>query len=484
MEDPEFTKVGSAVHFVAVRPGGDDYDYQIWTSDGTGATMLTDFPNSGFVDAQPAELTAFQGHLYFMANLPDSPAHRGLWRSDGTPAGTVLVKDFSLVYDSFRLPRHGLTTVGSHLVFTADDGVHGQEPWTSDGTTAGTVLLRDVFPGVSSSEPSGYQEAAGQLFFSAVDGAHGFELWRTDGTPQGTRLVQDIAPEGASSDPSGFTVAGNRLFFSADDGLTGNELWVLPLSGPACQPSATALCLNGGRFKVEASWLIPGSDGHGQAVPLAADTGAFWFFDSSNIEAILKVLDGRGLNGHFWVFYGALSNVEYTLTVTDTQTGLARRYVNPPGQLASVGDTQAFGPLGARAARVPASTGARPVVTERIDAAAVTGTCVPGASRLCLNGGRFAVEASWKDFSDRTGHGTAVSMTGDTGYFWFFDATNIETVLKVLDGTAVNGHFWVFYGALSNVEYTLTVTDTVTGKVRSYRNPKGQFASVADTAAF
>lgn len=60
----------------------------------------------------------------------------------------------------------------------------------------------------------------------------------------------------------------------------------------------------------------------------------------------------------------------------------------------------------------------------------------------------------------------------------------MEVVLKVLDGNAVNGKFWLFYGALSNVEYTLTVTDTLTGVVRTYANPSGRLASVADTAAF
>ena len=77
-----------------------------------------------------------------------------------------------------------------------------------------------------------------------------------------------------------------------------------------------------------------------------------------------------------------------------------------------------------------------------------------------------------------------MSLTGDTGYFWFFSDANIELILKVLDGRALNGHFWVFYGALSDVEYTITVTDTVTGQVRSYFNPPRQLASVADTSAF
>ena len=57
-------------------------------------------------------------------------------------------------------------------------------------------------------------------------------------------------------------------------------------------------------------------------------------------------------------------------------------------------------------------------------------------------------------------------------------------MVKALDGRPVNGHFWLFYGALSNVEYTLTVTDTQTGKIKTYTNPSGRFASVADTQAF
>jgi hypothetical protein len=257
------------------------------------------------------------------------------------------------------------------------------------------------------------------------------------------------------------------------------------LTVPGCAPSATSFCLSGGRYRVEALWRDPaGNTGAGQAVALTADTGTFWFFGPENVEAIVKVLDGRGINDHVWVFYGALSNVEYSLTVTDTQTGLTRRYFNPQGRFASVGDTQGFGPLGAYDTKSIAPPSAPPLVAGRTDPAAATGSCTPGAQRLCLNGGRFAVEAVWKDFSGRTGTATAVGLTGDTGYFWFFGESNVEVVLKVLDGRPVNGKFWVYYGALSNVEYTLTVTDTATGKVKTYKNPLGRFASSGDTAAF
>lgn len=121
---------------------------------------------------------------------------------------------------------------------------------------------------------------------------------------------------------------------------------------------------------------------------------------------------------------------------------------------------------------------------KRMDPAAAVATCQANATRLCLNGDRFAVEATWRDFQGNVGVGKTVKLTPDTGYFWFFDADNVEVVLKVLDGTALNGHYWVFYGALSNVEYTIQVTDTTTGEIRTYRNPSGRFASAGDTTAF
>ncbi len=77
-----------------------------------------------------------------------------------------------------------------------------------------------------------------------------------------------------------------------------------------------------------------------------------------------------------------------------------------------------------------------------------------------------------------------MTLSDDTGIFWFFDPANLELMVKVLDGTAINGRFWVFYGGLSDVDYTLTVTDTATGTQRIYHNPQHHLASVADIDAF
>ncbi|HSK76602.1 MAG TPA: ELWxxDGT repeat protein [Thermoanaerobaculia bacterium] len=485
LNDPQITRFGSTTLFLAPIPTS-SYP-QLWRTDGTslGTVLVRDFDlERRGIEAQAAEFTIFQGAVYFFANTDPSETRRALWRTDGTTAGTVILAEFRVPF-SYALHHTGLTVLGSQLVFAADDGIHGTELWTSDGTAAGTRMLRDLLPGSAGSSPGHFRLAAGKLYFSATDGLHGFELWETDGTATGTRMLQDLAPEGASSNPSALNLLGNQLLFAADDGIAGQELWAFPLEGPACQPSPTVLCLNGGRFKVEVSWRdFSGNTGAGQAVALTGDTGTFWFFDPANVEVVVKVLDGLGVNGHHWVFYGALSSVEYALTVTDTRTGLARRYFNPPGLLASVGDTQGFGPLGAHNSTSIASPSPAPIVSESTASAKAAGPCVASATRLCLNNGRFAVEIAWKDFSGNTGSGKAVALSGDTGYFWFFTETNVETVVKVLDGRPVNNKFWLFYGALSNVEYTLTVTDTETGKVKAYKNPSGRFGSVGDTGAF
>lgn len=478
LEPSTLVRIGSRVFFAASTS---EHGNRVWKIEGAAGSPQLLLPGESAAGRDPSGLTAFQGALWFFARTESNAP--GLWKSDGTAAGTVLIRTFA--EGSFFAFGDELVALGSRLYFAFEEEATGTELWTTDGTPAGTALVRDIVPGPGSSSPSGLTAAGDRLFFAAADEDHGIELWESDGTEAGTRLVQDVAPGVPSSQPAELTAAGGHLFFSADDGVHGREPWVLPLGLQGCQTTAEALCL-GGRFRVEAFWRdFQGNFGPGRAISLTADTGYFWFFDAANVEVIVKALDGQGLNGHHWVFYGALSTVEYTLTVTDTQTGAARRYVNPPGRLGSVGDTTAFGPLGAIGSATslgPAAVEHEPITRIRKTAVA---PCIPSATRLCLQGGRFAVEADWRDFQGNTGKGMAVPLPGgDTGYFWFFGADNVEVVLKVLDGRALTGKFWVFYGALSSVQYTLTVTDTETGQVKKYENPSGRLGSVADTGAF
>lgn len=153
-----------------------------------------------------------------------------------------------------------------------------------------------------------------------------------------TAAVADFAEVDAARRPAGRTVLLILLLLLALAPVRG----LAQVKAP-CAPGATRLCLEGNRFQAEVSWTVPGlGSGAGQAVPLTADTGLFWFFSSSNLELTVKVLDGRAVNRHFWIFFGALSDVGYTVTVTDTQTGKQKTYRNDPGTLASRADTQAF----------------------------------------------------------------------------------------------------------------------------------------------
>jgi hypothetical protein len=305
-------------------------------------------------------------------------------------------------------------------------------------------------------------------------------------------------------DTSGtYTIWANSFDPFNTGGAGPYTLQLVCSGGPStCVSNGTTLCLNNNRFQVQAIFSAPSlgiTNAPAQAVPLTGDTGYFWFFSANNVEIVLKAVDGRSFNNFFWVFYGALSDVEYTITVTDTSTGAVKPYHNTAGHLASVADTAAF--AGSSAGASVAEEGASAITASlaideivRAESARISSllspetsqACIAGPTTLCLNNGRFQVQAifSAPSLGITNAPAQAVPLTGDTGYFWFFSANNVEIVLKAVDGRSFNNFFWVFYGALSDVEYTITVTDTVTGAVKPYHNTAGHLASVADTAAF
>ena len=118
--------------------------------------------------------------------------------------------------------------------------------------------------------------------------------------------------------------------------------------------------------------------------------------------------------------------------------------------------------------------------------AAEVGSCQPGGTSLCMNRGRFQIAVTTRDFDDVVGEGKVVDFGSDnSGLFWFFDPDNWEMLVKVLDACGVNQHYWVFAAATTNIEYTLRVTDTLSGESREYVNPLGNAASaLTDTTAF
>ena len=257
---------------------------------------------------------------------------------------------------------------------------------------------------------------------------------------------------------------------------------VLPTPDP-CSEGLNELCLAQTRFTVDARWrTAQGTEGTAQAVPLTSDTGFFWFFRDSNLELVVKVLDACSFADRFWVFAGGLTNVEVELTVTDQLTGDSQTYMNPlntPFQ--PIQDTDAFDTCDAAgsAAFTAGPDMAADVIADPTTEPAAQVTDLP------LAGDRFLVEVEWQTNLGTQGSGQGVPITSDTGYFWFFQDTNVELVVKVLDACVFADRFWVFAGGLTNVDVTLTVTDTFTGLSKQYHNPQGTpFQPIQDTDAF
>ena len=207
---PNFTAVGATVYFAA---NDGVHGFELWKSNGTAAgTVLVKDINPGSKGSYPASLTNVNGSLFFQANDGHGDA---LWKSNGTAAGTVVVKDIPSGVNS-------LTNVNGTLFFIANDDP-GLEVWKSNGTAAGTVLVKDINPRFGSA-PDQLTNINGTLFFQATDG-HGYELWKSNGTAAGTVLVKDINPGSGSPDLYHLTNVNGTLFFVGNDGVHGKELW-------------------------------------------------------------------------------------------------------------------------------------------------------------------------------------------------------------------------------------------------------------------
>jgi ELWxxDGT repeat protein len=207
--DPSgFTQVNNLTFFRAA----DEHGAELWGSDGSAAgTYLVKDINPGPVGSIPSSLTNVTGTLFFAAN--DGTNGNELWESNGTDSGTFLLKDINPGAGSSN-PRY-LTNVNGTLFFAADDGTDGTELWESNGTSAGTLLVKDINPGPNGSALEELTNVNGTLFFGANDGTHGNGLWRSDGTNSGTFMVKDI------SYPAFLANVNGKLFFQANDGLNG-----------------------------------------------------------------------------------------------------------------------------------------------------------------------------------------------------------------------------------------------------------------------
>jgi ELWxxDGT repeat protein len=167
------------------------------------------------------------GLVFFQAGGPQGYE---LYKTNGTPGGTTIVKDIYPGTDGST--PYGLTNVSNTLFFNAETPEYGRELWKSDGTVAGTVLVKDINPGPAQTNFLNITAAyMGHLFFHADDGSNGVELWKSNGTSEGTVMMSDLRPSDAGVWDMGEIVTSNQyLFFTALNSEGKVSLWRSTLS--------------------------------------------------------------------------------------------------------------------------------------------------------------------------------------------------------------------------------------------------------------
>ena len=388
------------------------------------------------------------------------------WTNPGIPLSTLRID--AIVVDPVTPATLYLTTQGSGFLKSTDRG----DTWAP--ANAGFPAPRNSFIYSLAIDPTSHTHlyAATDLgFFQSADGAATWSSWSV---PPNFGTLLAIAP---TSPPTFYAGRGDGVVFRSHD---GGQTWVSLTTG-----------LTGVVTAIVMDPMTP-STVYVAAGQSSALLGPPFFLQTKN--GVARSADG----GDTWTLVnGGLTNTSVHTLVADPRVPGRLFLATSSGVLASTngGDgwfsiDDGLSSLGLEALAVDSSDAADVFAGTdsgvfRRSAVVTVPPCVAGAAVLCLNGGRYAVSATWATGSgSQTGNGQSFPLTADTGAFWFFSANNLELVVKVVDGRAFNGHVWVFAGALTDVAYTIQVTDSVTGEVRSYTNPAGQIASFADTAAF
>lgn len=235
---------------------------ELWKSDGTsaGTLMLKDIntTTSAASNSNAQNFTIFNNQLYFNASNGTTANGAELWKTDGTSAGTILVKDIQNGTGGSN-PQSLTVLNATTMLFAANDGTNGTELWKTDGTESGTAnvvdqpgtgnsiswienlngtailsqlvvsttgrelyksdgtstnsgLLLDINSGTTTGVGTAYVKNGNTIYFQGNSGTTGFELWKTDGTVAGTSLVKDINPGSTGSAPIRFANVGNVIF--------------------------------------------------------------------------------------------------------------------------------------------------------------------------------------------------------------------------------------------------------------------------------
>lgn len=297
-----------------------------------GKVALIDRGNCNFTVKVKHAQNAGAVAVVIADNIQGPPPQLG--GTDGTiviPAVSITIQDGQLIKDALATADPSAVLQFSSAAYGVGEGDGSATiTVTRSGSTAGAVGVEYATSNGSATAGLDYSAVAGTLSFADGETSKTFDV----------TVFEDMEDEGSETvlltlaNPSGEAVLGNPA--TATLTIGDNE---------PCIAGAQTLCLNGGRFRVRVTWRdFEDATGPGSVVPFGADdSGLMWFFDADNWEMLIKVLNGCGFNGHYWVFSAATTNVEYTLMVEDTVTGTVKEYVNPLGNAAdALTDIEAF----------------------------------------------------------------------------------------------------------------------------------------------
>ncbi len=500
-----------------------------WTGGGSASTRLSDWldptgsgvgslsggqPGSGTgtTPAAPSNLTAVvQSTTEVLLSWGDNSANETSFRVEFRPQGGSFAEIGSVGANTASAVVTGLTPNTTYEFRVRARNSAGNSAYSNTATATTEPPIPAAPTGLEVTPLSGDSVELSWVDQSANETAFEVELREIAQISAGgastflAGTFESLGTVGANSDgaivenllPNRVYNLRVRAVGSAGASAFTSEVTVTPqTTAGTCTGGVNELCLRGGRFRVQTlfnNFRPGGTRGDATSIAQSDQSGFFWFFNPTNVELVVKVLDGSGINGFYWTFFGALSDVEYWIVVTDTDNGQRKTYYNPPRRVCGELDSSSLPALGATTASVATaftSAGLLPfAVSETTTSPPLNkgAACTPGAETLCLRDNRFALTLHWKNQRNgQEGEGGAIdSTTSDqVGFFWFFNPTNVELVVKVLDGTAINGHYWVLWGGLTDVEYDITVTDTATGASKVFHNPPGSTCGGADNEAF
>jgi ELWxxDGT repeat protein len=223
----EATILGSKFYFAGQATGT---GVELWCTDGTDAgTYLVKEITTGPASTELGDFFVVNNRVCFGAN--DGMHGYELWITDGTSGGTKLLKDLTGDANGSKLDGASFASaaiLNSNAYFFADDSLHGYELWKTDGTTAGTKMVKDINPDNAGEELNSYAITVfgNALYFFFDDGVNGTQLWRSDGTEPGTAIVKNItATNGSTLLNPDLHIFNNKLYFDAKNGVAA-ELWM------------------------------------------------------------------------------------------------------------------------------------------------------------------------------------------------------------------------------------------------------------------